>query len=159
MKKSSSRLIRTRRQKFRPSFFHFHLAQRVRRLVNGEAWGSGLLWARVVAAVGISGGLLAVVAGAYFARGFEDASRLFLLLQGVILSTLAFLFATQATDRAEQAVATESRRRAIAESAADTELQIAREDLLAARQAIDRLLADPDVGRKVEAVLRSDQEG
>jgi hypothetical protein len=132
------------------------------RPVNGESSGTGLLWARVVAAVGVAGGLLALVAGAYISRGFDDASRLFLLLQGVILSTLAYLFATQATDRAEQAFILERRQTALMEGASDAaseNVEAILRELIATRGALARLLRDPEIGHKVQGVLRADQEG
>lgn len=107
--------------------------------------------------MGIVGGLLVLVARAYLTRGMADASALFQLLQGVILSTLAYLFAAQAADRAEQAVIAERKQRAVMESAgseAAEDLDALRRDLADALAVMDRLARDPDIGRQVQAVMR-----
>lgn len=106
--------------------------------------------------MGIVGGLLVLVARAYLTRGMADASALFQLLQGVILSTLAYLFAAQAADRAEQAVIAERKQRAVMESGSEAaeDLDALRRDLADALAVMDRLARDPDIGRQVQAVMR-----
>lgn len=92
----------------------------------------------------------------------DDASRLFQLLQGVILGTLAWLHGTHGLERAEQAALHEARARARVEEAASgahADVEGLVEELARLRAVMETLKEDPAMRRKVEALLDSMREG
>ena len=82
--------------------------------------GARWIGARIAGGLAIAVGLLALVAVSWVTRGTDDATRLFQLLQGVILGTLGWLYGSEGVERAEQAARTEGVARRRAESAGET---------------------------------------
>lgn len=111
---------------------------------------------RVLVGATIVLGLLAAVVLAWWTRGVDEASRLFQLLQGVILGTLAWLHGTHGLERAEATALHEARARARVEEAASgahADVEDLVEELARLRAVIDALKDDPGMRRKVETLL------
>src|SRR5438552_9688671 len=70
-----------------------------------------LLFVRTASAIAITLLLIGLLFQAYARGGPPELGSVFQVIQGVLLSTLAYLFTTQAVDRAEAAVVEESRAR------------------------------------------------
>lgn len=117
---------------------------------------------RSATAVSIVLGLIAMVVGAYWWRGFEEAERLYGLLQGLILGAFGWLYGSHGAERAER-VAAESvadQRVVVGEArsvAADIAALEARVEAL--RNVVLEVRDTPEVGAKVEAALREIGEG
>lgn len=123
---------------------------------------SGWLGARVALGAGIVLGLLATILLAWWTRGVDDATRLFQLLQGVLLGTLAWLHGTHGLERAEAAALEEARARArVEEAASDAHADVAKlvAELARSHAVLERLKKEPDLGRRIETMVRDLQEG
>ena len=72
-----------------------------------------LLFVRTASAVTIALLLLGMLFEAYHRGGSPELGTVFGVIQGVLLSTLAYLFTTQAVDRAEAEVVAEVKRRGL----------------------------------------------
>ena len=113
-------------------------------------------------AVAIVFGLLIVVVVAYWGRGFDEAQRVFGLLQGLILGAFGWLYGSQGTDRAEAiAAAAEAARAAVARQAESAEARIARleQDAQVAQRLLAAALSVPGVEARVKAGLGELEEG
>jgi hypothetical protein len=117
--------------------------------------------ARVVGGLGIVVGLLALVALSWAERGTDDATRLFELLQGVILGTLGWLYGTQGFEAARQAALREGLARRNAEETGDeNEERMAKLELDVERgwRLIERLRAEPALREKIDEETRRMEE-
>lgn len=113
--------------------------------------------ARVVGGLAIVIGLLALVAISWYARGTDDATRLFQLLQGVILGTLGWLYGTQGFEAARQTAARESTARHHVASEAEVmeeRIDDLSRELAESRDALRLLHADETVREKVDEAMR-----
>jgi len=117
--------------------------------------------ARVVGGLGIVVGLLALVAASWYARGTDDATRLFQLLQGVILGTLGWLYGTQGFESARQQAVREGTARELAVSSADmVEERVAdlEETIERYERVVELLGADPSLRQKIDDAMRRVRE-
>lgn len=116
-----------------------------------------LLLMRTGAAILLTLGLVAFLLVVYVRDGVASLAEAFQVLQGLLLSTLAYLFTVHAADRAEATVLAEKRKRAELEGLAREEAGGV-EDLKArlerAHRILVRLEQGPAVGRRVKGLTR-----
>jgi len=101
--------------------------------------------------------ILTLVGLSWWTRGIADATALFQLLQGVLLAVIAFLWGSQAADKAEARAASESEsRQRMTATAVDAsrELEELKQETQRLRTVLTLLAADADVRAKIEDALR-----
>lgn len=116
-----------------------------------------LLMMRTGAALLLTLGIVAFLFVVYLRGGLGELGQAFGVLQGVLLSTMAYLFTLHAADRAEATVLSERRKRGRLEGKAReeaAEAEVVRAELDLARRVLERLEKDPAVGRRVKEVER-----
>ena len=116
-----------------------------------------LLMMRTGAAIFLTLGLVAFLLVVYVRDGVAGLAEAFQVLQGLLLSTLAYLFTVHAADRAEATVISEKRKRTELEGLAQEEaegVEALRARLTLAHRVLVRLENDPTVGRRVKEVER-----
>lgn len=107
--------------------------------------------------IGVVAFILCLVAVSWWRRGIDDAAELFHLLQGVLLATIAFLWGSQAADRAEATAQVEARSReriSVGAREATVELDDLKEETKRLRAILGVLAADEQVRPKLEEVLK-----
>lgn len=118
--------------------------------------------ARVLCGVATVLGLLLAILAAWWLRGLDEANRLFQLLQGVLLGTLAWLYGTQGLERAEAVARAEAAaRQRLADAAARTEARASRleEEGSVSARVLAILSEDPRLQEKIDAAIRQVEEG
>lgn len=116
-----------------------------------------LLLLRTGAAIFLTLGLVAFLLVVYVRDGVASLAEAFQVLQGLLLSTLAYLFTVHAADRAEATVIAEKRKRTELEGLAREEavgVEELKVRLERAHRVLVRLENDPAVGRRVKEVER-----
>jgi len=116
-----------------------------------------LLLVRTVAAILLTLGLVAFLLVVYVRDGVARLSEAFQVLQGLLLSTLAYLFTVHVGDRAEATALAEKRKRAELEGMATEEAQGVEElkaELERTRRLLLALERDPAIGRRVEGAAQ-----
>lgn len=114
-----------------------------------------LLLMRTGAAILLTLGLVAFLLVVYVRDGVTSLAEAFQVLQGLLLSTLAYLFTVHAADRAEATVLEEKRKRTELEGMAREEalgVEELKAQLERARRVLLTLEKDPAVGRRVKEV-------
>src|SRR5437870_5376223 len=120
-----------------------------------------LLFVRTASAIAITLLLIGLLFQAYARGGPPELGSVFQVIQGVLLSTLAYLFTTQAVDRAEAEVVAEVKKRGLLEASAasesDTVDEVARE-LEQAKRLLMHLAQDGEIRRRIETFERQGGE-
>src|SRR5438094_2369066 len=112
-----------------------------------------LLFVRTASAIAITLLLIGLLFQAYARGGPPELGSVFQVIQGVLLSTLAYLFTTQAVDRAEAEVVSEVKKRGVLEatiSADSATLDEIAHRLDQAEAALEFLAGDPAIRRRIE---------
>src|SRR5438552_14290301 len=112
-----------------------------------------LLFVRTASAIAIALLLIGLLFQAYARGGSPELGSVFQVIQGVLLSTLAYLFTTQAVDRAEAEVMAEVKRRGFLEVTATEDSEAVENLARKLRQAealLSQLTSDPEILRRVE---------
>lgn len=118
---------------------------------------AGLLWARLLAAVGIVGVVLGTATMAFTRDGLTSATGWFQLTQGVAGVALGWLFTSQGMDAALLRAAEEARQAEKAKlEGVDLTERLARIEAESAitGRVLAALYEDPSVRAKVDAVVR-----